>query len=179
MRQTVFLLEDDPDISRLVDYHLTKAGFTVRGFGTGRSVLAQAEREKPDLFLLDVMVPDGSGMDVCRRVREHESLKGTPIIFLTARAAETDRVRGLDLGADDYITKPFSPRELVARVRAVLRRSTPREESAPTTPLQIDHIEIDSAAMQLRVRGRTGYHDLHRVPAARLPGAASGTDVQP
>ncbi len=153
MRQTVFLLEDDPDISRLVDYHLAKAGFTVRAFGTGRSILADAERERPDLFLLDVMVPDGSGLDVCRRVREHDSLKSVPIIFLTARAAETDRVRGLELGADDYVTKPFSTRELVARVRAVLRRSTPREESAPTAPLHIDNIEIDSTAMQLRVRG--------------------------
>jgi DNA-binding response OmpR family regulator len=153
VQQTVCLLEDDPDISRLVDYHLTKAGYAVRSFGTGRTVLAQAEREKPDLFVLDVMVPDGSGLDVCRRVRESETLKAIPIIFLTARAAETDRVRGLELGADDYVTKPFSPRELVARVRAVLRRSVPREDVAPAAPLQIDNIEIDSAAMQLRVRG--------------------------
>lgn len=153
MRQTVFLLEDDPDISRLVDYHLTKAGFLVRSFGTGRTILADAERENPALFLLDVMVPDGSGLDVCRSVREHPELKAVPIIFLTARAAETDRVRGLELGADDYITKPFSPRELVARVRAVLRRSAPREEAAAAPVLRIDSIEIDSAAMQLRVRG--------------------------
>ena len=153
MRQTVFLLEDDPDISRLVDHHLTRAGFAVRGFGTGRSVLAEAERETPALFLLDVMVPDGSGLDVCRRVREHESLKSVPVIFLTARAAETDRVRGLELGADDYVTKPFSPRELVARVRAVLRRSAPREAAGVRPVLEIDNLAIDSAAMQLHVRG--------------------------
>ncbi len=153
MRQSIFLLEDDPDISRLVDYHLTKAGFAVRSFGTGRTVLADAERERPDLFVLDVMVPDGSGLDVCRSVREHATLKAVPIIFLTARAAETDRVRGLELGADDYVTKPFSPRELVARVRAVLRRSAPKEEAATPAILRIHHIEIDSAAMQLRVRG--------------------------
>ncbi len=159
MRQTVFLLEDDPDISRLVDYHLTKAGFAVRSFGTGRGIVNDAEHEKPALFVLDVMVPDGSGLDVCRRVREHAELKATPIIFLTARAAESDRVRGLELGADDYVTKPFSPRELVARVRAVLRRSAPKAD-APAAPavLQIGAgegggIEIDSAAMQLRVRG--------------------------
>ena len=153
MRQTVFLLEDDPDISRLVDYHLTKAGFAVRIYATGRTILADAERETPALFLLDVMVPDGSGMDVCRSVRDHASLKPVPVIFLTARAAETDRVRGFELGADDYVTKPFSPRELVARVRAVLRRSAPREETAAPRALQIDDIEIDSVAMQLRVRG--------------------------
>jgi len=153
VRQTISLLEDDPDISRLVDYHLTKAGFTVRTYATGRAILAEAEKEKPELFLLDVMVPEGNGLDVCRRVREHESLKSVPIIFLTARAAESDRVRGFELGADDYVTKPFSPRELVARVRAVLRRSAPREETPAAGVLRIDNIEIDSAAMQLRVRG--------------------------
>lgn len=152
MNQTVFVLEDDADISRLVQYHVEKAGFTVRTFATGRNVVSEAERTPPVLFLLDVMVPDGDGMDVCRRLRAHTALKSVPIIFLTARAAENDRVRGLELGADDYITKPFGTRELIARIRAVLRRSEPKEE-APAPVMKIDGLEIDSAAMQLRVRG--------------------------
>jgi DNA-binding response OmpR family regulator len=151
--QTVFVLEDDVDISRLVQYHLEKAGFTVRTFATGRTVVSDAEQTPPVLFLLDVMVPEGDGMDLCRRLRAHSTLSAVPIIFLTARAAENDRVRGLELGADDYITKPFGTRELVARVRAVLRRSEPKAEPAESTVLEIEDLQIDSAAMQLRVKG--------------------------
>jgi DNA-binding response OmpR family regulator len=150
--QTVFLLEDDADISRLVQYHVEKAGFTVRAFEAGRNVVSEAERTPPALFLLDVMVPDGDGMDVCRRLKAHPTLNTLPVIFLTARAAENDRVRGLELGADDYITKPFGTRELIARIRAVLRRSEPK--SAEESPvLHIEDLDIDSAAMQLRVKG--------------------------
>lgn len=152
MSQTVFLLEDDADISRLVQFHLQKAGYTVRTYATGRSIVSDAEQTPPALFLLDVMVPEGDGMDVCRRLRASETLKTVPIIFLTARAAESDRVRGLELGADDYVTKPFGTRELVARVRAVLRRSEPKAE--PARVLVIDGLEIDTAAMQLRVKGQ-------------------------
>lgn len=152
MSQTVFVMEDDADISRLVQYHVMKAGFKVRAFETGRDVVSEAERTPPTLFLLDVMVPDGDGMDVCRRLRAHPTLKQVPIIFLTARAAETDRVRGLELGADDYITKPFGTRELVARIRAVLRRSEPKEDAVAPV-MSFGNLEIDSAAMQLRVNG--------------------------
>lgn len=151
--QTVFVLEDDVDISRLVQYHLEKAGFAVRIFDTGRNIVSDAEKTPPALFLLDVMIPEGDGMDVCRRIRAHTALTSVPIIFLTARTAENDRVRGLELGADDYITKPFGTRELIARVRAVLRRSEPKTEPVETTVLNIDDLQIDSAAMQLRVRG--------------------------
>jgi len=151
--QTVFVLEDDADISRLVQYHVEKAGFTVRAFEAGRNVVSEAERTPPALFLLDVMVPDGDGMDVCRRLRAHPTLSTVPIIFLTARAAESDRVRGLELGADDYITKPFGTRELVARIRAVLRRSEPKGEQVDAGVLHIEDLDIDSAAMQLRVKG--------------------------
>ncbi|MDQ2925738.1 MAG: response regulator transcription factor [Acidobacteriota bacterium] len=153
MSQTVFVLEDDADISRLVQYHLEKAGFAVRIFETGRTVVSEAERTPPTLFLLDVMVPEGDGMDLCRRLRAHATLNAVPIIFLTARAAENDRVRGLELGADDYITKPFGTRELVARVRAVLRRSGPKAEGAEAAVLTINDLTIDSGAMQLRVKG--------------------------
>ncbi len=153
MSQTVFVLEDDADISRLVQYHVEKAGFTVRTFEAGRNVVSEAERTPPALFLLDVMVPDGDGMDVCRRLRAHPTFKDTPIIFLTARAAESDRVRGLELGADDYITKPFGTRELVARIRAVLRRSEPKADDPADAVLHLEDLDIDSAAMQLRVKG--------------------------
>ena len=152
MSQVVFVLEDDSDISRLVQYQLERAGFAVRVYGAIGSIVQDAERARPALFLLDVMVPGGDGMDLCRRLRQHSALSGVPIIFLTARAAENDRVQGLELGADDYITKPFGTRELVARVRAVLRRFE-RPDAGPLPLIQIEEIEIDGSAMQLRVRG--------------------------
>ena len=150
MSQTVVVLEDDADISRLVQYHLESAGYTVRSYLTQGSLVADAERQPPALFLLDIMVPGGDGLDLCRRLRQNPSLSIVPIIFLTARAAENDRVQGLELGADDYITKPFATRELVARVKAVLRRF-----ERPSTPsvLRFESIEIDASAMQLRVDG--------------------------
>ncbi len=129
MSQTVFVLEDDTDIARLVQHHLEAAGFEARLFYTPTNLIPDAERKPPVLFLLDIMVPGGDGLDVCRRLRTHAGLSSIPIIFMTARASENDRVLGLDLGADDYITKPFSTRELVARVKAVLRRF-----ERPTTP---------------------------------------------
>lgn len=150
LSQTVFVLEDDTDISRLVQHHLEAAGFPVRLFPTPANIISDAERQAPALFLLDIMVPGGDGLDVCRRLRNHTALSTVPIIFLTARAAENDRVLGLELGADDYITKPFSTRELIARVKAVLRRF-----ERPLTPsvTSFEHILIDASAMQLKVRG--------------------------
>jgi two-component system phosphate regulon response regulator PhoB len=150
LKQTIFVLEDDTDISRLVQHNLEVAGFSVRTFVTTASVLADAERKAPDLFLLDIMVPGGDGLDLCRSIRRNPELSSTPVIFLTARTSESDRVLGLELGADDYISKPFSPREMVARVKAVLRRF-----ERPTTPTQLrfDDIEIDANAMQLKIRG--------------------------
>ncbi len=150
MKQTIFVLEDDADISRLVQHNLEAAGFTARLFTTTAPVLADAERKAPDLFLLDIMVPGGDGLDLCRRIRRNPALSSTPVIFLTARTSESDRVLGLELGADDYITKPFSPRELTARVKAVLRRF--ERPSAPSQ-LLFDDVEIDANAMQVRVRG--------------------------
>lgn len=150
LSQTVFVLEDDTDIARLVQHHLEAAGFTPRIFHTPNNVITDAERQQPALFLLDIMVPGGDGLDVCRRLRAHPALSTIPIIFLTARAGENDRVLGLELGADDYITKPFATRELVARVKAVLRRF-----ERPTTPsvISFEEVVIDANAMQLKVRG--------------------------
>jgi two-component system phosphate regulon response regulator PhoB len=151
VKQLIFLVEDDTDISRLVRHHLEAAGYAVRTFLSAGPVLADAEKERPSLFLLDIMVPGGDGLDLCRRIRQIPVLGITPVIFLTAKSGESDRVLGLDLGADDYITKPFSPRELVARIRAVLRRF-----EKPLTPsqLKIGDINIDSGAMTLTVRGK-------------------------
>jgi two-component system phosphate regulon response regulator PhoB len=151
LKQTIFVLEDDADIARLVQHHLEAAGFDVRLFNTPTNLVPDAERKTPALFLLDIMVPGGNGFDVCRRLRAHQGLAVTPIIFMTARVAENDRVLGLELGADDYITKPFSTRELVARVKAVLRRF---ERPAAPSVVSFDQIVIDASAMQLNVRGQ-------------------------
>jgi len=115
-------------------------------------LVSDAERHPPALFLLDIMVPGENGLDVCRSLRANAYLSAVPIIFLTARALENDRVTGLDVGADDYITKPFSTRELLARVKAVLRRF--ERQSAPAAVISFDGVEIDANAMQLRVCGR-------------------------
>jgi two-component system phosphate regulon response regulator PhoB len=150
LSQTIFVLEDDTDIARLVQYHLEAAGFAARLFGTPAHLIPDAEREAPALFLLDIMVPGGDGLDVCKRLRKHPMLSSVPIIFLTARAGESDRVLGLEVGADDYITKPFATRELVARVKAVLRRF---ERPATPSVIRFEEIVIDANAMQLTVRG--------------------------
>jgi two-component system phosphate regulon response regulator PhoB len=150
LTQTVFVLEDDIDIARLVQHHLEATGFSVRLYHTPTNVIPDAERQAPALFLLDIMVPGGDGLDLCRRLRKNTAMSTVPIIFLTARAAENDRVMGLELGADDYITKPFGTREMVARVKAVLRRF-----ERPTAPsmVKFEAVEIDAHAMQLRING--------------------------
>ena len=150
-RQKIFVVEDDADISRLVRHHLEAAGFRARVYATTHAVLADALKERPSLLLLDIMVPGGDGIELCRQIRQSgETLRGTPIVFMTARTSEADRIRGLEIGADDYITKPFSPRELVARVKAVLRRC-----EAPPSPtvIKAGDLEIDALAMVLTVRG--------------------------
>jgi two-component system phosphate regulon response regulator PhoB len=150
LKQTIFVLEDDSDIGNLVHHHLQAAGFNVRLCASGDEVLPQARKQPPVLFLLDIMVPGHSGFEVCRQIRESRDLARVPIIFLTARAGEEDRVRGLDLGADDYITKPFGIRELTARVRAVLRRF----EQPLTTSITTPDFELHSDSMTLMVRGK-------------------------
>ena len=145
-------MEDDADIARLVRHHLENEGFAVRVYSSGTSVLGDAERQRPALFVLDIMVPGRDGLELCRNIRQNPALAAVPVIFLTAKSGEADRVLGLELGADDYIPKPFSPRELVARVKAVLRRF---ERPLPPSPLKVGDIEIDPSAMTLTVRGKT------------------------
>jgi DNA-binding response OmpR family regulator len=149
-QQNIVLVEDDPDISRLVQQHLERADFSVRAFFTGAGVLAASEVQPPALFLLDIMVPDGDGLELCSQIRRTRALNSIPVIFLTAKGGEASRILGLELGADDYITKPFSPREMVARVKAVLRRF---ERPPVLSALKIGDLEIDPGAMTLTVRG--------------------------
>lgn len=149
MKQNIIVLEDDADIGNLVRHHLQVGGFNVRLCASGDDVLPLARKYPPALFLLDVMVPGRSGFEVCRQIRESGDLARIPIIFLTAKAGEEDRVHGLDLGADDYLTKPFGTRELTARVRAVLRRF----EQPLTTSITTPDFELNSKSMTLAVRG--------------------------
>jgi two-component system phosphate regulon response regulator PhoB len=125
MGQRILVVDDEPDLLELVRVNLSQAGFEVETAETGRQALERARRATPDLLILDLMLPDLSGTEVCRHLRADPSLGEIPIIMLTARADEVDRVVGLEIGADDYVTKPFSPRELTLRVRAVLRRRQP------------------------------------------------------
>jgi DNA-binding response OmpR family regulator len=151
VQRLIFVVEDDTDISRLVRHQLESAGFAVRVFSTADGVVKQAEGECPSLFVLDIMVPGGDGRDLCREIRQAPTLAMTPVIFLTAKTGEPDRVLGFEIGADDYITKPFSPRELVARVKAVLRRF---EQPLPPAVVKAGDVEIDNGAMSLIVRGK-------------------------
>jgi len=151
-RPVIFVVEDDEDIARLILHNLQAAGFEVQSFVNGVSVLSRALSEMPALFLLDVMLPGADGFELCRHIRQTPVLSATPIIFLTAKTSESDRIKGLELGGDDYITKPFSPRELVARVRSVLRglNQTP----AAAEVLRLGDLEIDVSSMTVQVQGR-------------------------
>jgi two-component system phosphate regulon response regulator PhoB len=120
--ERVLIVDDDPDIVRLVSYNLSHAGFEVQTAATGRLALELVQKHPPDLIVLDLMLPDVDGMEVCRSLRQQASSRRIPIVMLTARGEEIDRVVGFELGADDYVAKPFSPRELVLRVKSILRR---------------------------------------------------------
>ena len=149
MAQKVLVVDDEPKMVRLVQDYLEKGGFQVIKAYNGREALAAFRREKPALIVLDLMLPNMDGLDVMRILRQESNV---PVIMLTARVEETDRVLGLELGADDYVTKPFSPRELVARVRSVLRRVA---ESEPARPIiRAGDIELDLARRVAKVAGR-------------------------
>ncbi len=152
----VFVVEDDRDIADLVAHYLDKAGWQPQIFGSGTDALAAARQSPPDVIILDLMLPGMSGLDVCRALRSDELTAGLPIVMVTARAEEAERIAGLDLGADDYIAKPFSPNELVARVRALLRR-TQRIPAPPAPP---------AAEALLRFAAITMDLDRHRVEDA-------------
>src|SRR5437016_6011126 len=120
--ERVLIVDDDPDIVRLVSYNLAQSGFEPVHANTGREALAIVEKQPPDLIILDLMLPDVDGIEVCRSLRSHDISEHIPIVMLTARSEEIDRVVGFELGADDYVMKPFSPRELILRVKSIFRR---------------------------------------------------------
>ena len=152
MAQTVLIIDDDTRLTAMLADYLTGAGYTVRLEATAAAGLKAAGRDAPDAVILDIMLPDGDGLDICRRLR---ATSDVPIVMLTARGDETDRIVGLEIGADDYLPKPFSPRELLARLRAVLRRrQSGGAETAAPPPLRFGRLEIDRAARTVRVDGR-------------------------
>ena len=148
----ILIIEDERDIVELVRYNLEKEGFQVISVGDGVTGLAQLKKSPPDLLVLDLMLPKLSGLEVCKEVRRDQALNRLPILMLTARGEEADRVLGLELGADDYVTKPFSPRELVARVKALLRRAEPARETA--RPIEVGTLSIDPASYRVTRSGK-------------------------
>ena len=157
LKPLVLIVEDEADIVTLLKYNLEKEGFRVNAASDGEEALLLAGEQTPNIVLLDWMLPLMSGLEVCRQMRRNARMRDIPIIMLTARGEEGDRVRGLNSGADDYITKPFSPTELVARMRAVLRRATP---GMTDETLQFADVTMDLAAHRVRRNGR----DVHLGP---------------
>jgi two-component system, OmpR family, phosphate regulon response regulator PhoB len=155
MSEHILVVDDEPDISALVAYHLAREGYRVRTATTGTEGLEAIELERPDLVVLDLMLPEMSGLELLQELRSRPELEALPVILLTARKEESDRVAGLRLGADDYVSKPFSPQELVLRVGAVLRRV---QQSPPAAGrgrlLRAGPIAIDTGAAQAEVSGR-------------------------
>src|SRR5216684_2945986 len=147
----IALIKDDTDLYNLVQYNLDKEGFQVVGSQTGKGALDLCRREHPDLVILDIMLPDSDGLEICKGIRANTDLANTPVIFLTARASETDRIVGLELGANDYIVKPFFVRELIARIKIHFRTQAPA-----TKLLKAGDLELDRTRCQVRLAG----HDI-------------------
>ncbi len=154
VKRSILVVEDEKDIRNLVRFHLEQEGWAVREAETGEQAVALAAADRPALVVLDLMLPGVDGLEVCRRLRAAEATRAVPIIILTARAEEVDRVLGLELGADDYVTKPFSPRELVARVRAVLRRTHGEEVPPPHDVFERGRLRVDFDTYEVFVDGR-------------------------
>jgi two-component system phosphate regulon response regulator PhoB len=152
MSARVLVVDDEPDLLELVRVNLSQSGYTVETAASGSEALAALRRAPPDVMVLDLMLPDLSGTELCARVRADQRLTGLPIIMLTAKSEEIDRVVGLELGADDYVTKPFSPRELALRVRAVLRRRAPAGEEARV--FEHGDLRVDPDSHRATVSGR-------------------------
>ena len=149
-RGTIVVVDDEPNIADLVDLYLTREGFRVLKCATGESGLDAVRDHRPRLVVLDVGLPDIDGLEVCKRIRQTSQL---PVIFLTARDGEIDRVLGLELGADDYVVKPFSPREVVARVKAILRRGQLTAAATDDVLRVGDDVEVDTSRREVRLRG--------------------------
>jgi DNA-binding response OmpR family regulator len=142
----ILLIEDDADLFALLKYNLEKEGFAMTGQQTGKGAIELCRQVRPDLILLDIMLPDSDGLDICKGIRKDTDLAAIPVIFLTARASETDRIVGLELGANDYVVKPFFVRELIARIKLQFRKQT-----SPPRLLEAAGLELDPASRQVRL----------------------------
>ncbi len=151
-KQKILVVDDEPDVVELVEFNLKSAGFAVTSAENGREALTTAQSTRPDLIVLDVMLPEMDGLEVCKLLRRDPVTAATPIIMLTARAEEVDRVLGLELGADDYLTKPFSPRELVLRVKGLLRRGQTPETKVDS--IRIGELHMDLPKHQVTISGK-------------------------
>jgi DNA-binding response OmpR family regulator len=158
-QHTILVVDDEPTIREVVRRYLERDGYTVQEAADGDTALKMLSAQPPDLMVLDIMLPGIDGLSITRRLRDNDGQqvliteREVPIIILTARSGEHDRIQGLELGADDYVTKPFSPQELVARVRAVLRRTYPAGASSAERPLEFDSLMIDPRTREVKVRG--------------------------
>ena len=144
----ILLIEDDADLFSLLRYNLEKEGFSFTGQQTGKGAIDLCRQVRPDLVLLDIMLPDSDGLDICKGIRKDPNLAAIPVIFLTARASETDRIVGLELGANDYVVKPFFVRELIARIKLQFRSQSP-----PSRLLEAEGLELDRSSCQVRLNG--------------------------
>jgi DNA-binding response OmpR family regulator len=151
MPKRIAIVEDEAELASLIDYNLTRAGYETHVLGGSAGTLKNLEQTRPDLIVLDVMLPDADGFELCRQIRASAMLARTPVLFLTARSDEVDRVLGLEIGGDDYMTKPFSPRELIARIKAHLRRGDMDSEPAAS---EVGPFRLDRTARRLFVRDR-------------------------
>jgi len=142
----ILLIEDDADLFALLKYNLEKEGFSMTGLQTGKGAIELCRQVRPDLILLDIMLPDSDGLDICKGIRKDADLASIPVIFLTARASETDRIVGLELGANDYVVKPFFVRELIARIKLQFRN-----QATPPRVLEASGLELDPTSRQVRL----------------------------
>ena len=165
----VLVVEDEQDVAELLRYNLTKEGYEVTVVGNGADALKRARETKPDLILLDIMVPQLNGWEVCRRLKQDAETRAIPVIMVTGRVEEGDKVLGFEMGADDYVTKPFSPRELVARVRAVVRRGKGGDVADRKHHLSAGELEIDRHRFEVTIKGQRGRSHPEGVRAPRDP----------
>lgn len=171
--ESILVVDDEEEIQELVRYNLAKDGYQVACAGSGEAALARVRAGRPDLVVLDLMLPGLDGLEICRRLKAEPGTRSIPIVMLTAKGEESDIVAGLELGADDYVTKPFSPRVLLARIRAVLRRKR-AEEAGDEATIRVHELEIDPGRHQVSVGGRpvrltlTEFRVLHAL--SRRPG---------
>ncbi|MBN2058195.1 MAG: response regulator transcription factor [Candidatus Saganbacteria bacterium] len=151
---SILIIEDEKDIVEAIEYNLKKAGFKVYKAYDGKTGLKQAKERSPSLVLLDLMLPGMDGLDVCKNLKKSETTAGTPVVMLTAKSSEVDKVLGLEIGADDYITKPFSMRELLARIKAILKRYGWREKDLPQAVIKFPELEIDIDRHEVKASGK-------------------------